>query len=183
ANAGGTSPWDQQTRKSDKKFFGVTVLANGVGWAAGGEGTDPNSAGALAYTENGQDWDSIAAPAGSKEFWDIELTDEFHGWLVSHDGSIYSYVPAATPTPTATDTPTITPTPTATPTRTPTPTPTRTPTPTWTPTATATFTATPTATPSPTPTETPSPTPTETPSPTPTATPTPRPYFFPIIWR
>ena len=183
ANAGGTSPWDQQTRKPDKKSCGVTVLPNGGGGAAGGEGADPNYAGALAYTENGQDWDSVSAPAGSKEFWDIELTDESHGWLVSHDGSIYSYVPAATPTPTATDTPTITPTPTATPTRTPTPTPTRTPTPTWTPTATATFTATATETPSPTPTDTPSPTPTDTPSPTPTATPTPGPYFFPIIWR
>jgi len=161
-------------------------LANGVGWVVGGEGDDPHYTGALAYTANGQDWDSVTAPAGAKEFWDIELLDENHGWLVSHDGSIYRYRPPATPTPTATYTPTVTPTPTMTPTRTPTLTPTRTPTP--------TATATPTDTPSPTPTDTPSPTPTATPSPTPTATPSPTPTdtvapplirsrFFPIIWR
>ena len=180
AAAGSTAPWDQQTRKSGLKFFGLAVLANGVGWAVGGDGDDPHYSGALAYTANGQEWDDVAAQTGAKEFWDIELLDENHGWLVSHDGSIYSYRPAATPTPTATHTPTVTPTPTQTPTRTSTPTPTRTPTATTTP--TATFTATPTATPSSTPTDTPSPTPTDTV--TPTATPTPSPYrFFPIIWR
>ena len=176
AAAGSTAPWDEQTRKSGRKFFGLAVLANGIGWAVGGEGADPHYSGALAYTANGQDWDTVAPPADASEFWDIELLDENHGWLVSHDGNIYRYRPPATPTPTVTDTPTATNTPTLT--LTPTRTPTRTP--------TATATATPTETPSPTATDTPTLTPTDTPTPTETPTTTPLPVisrFFPLIWR